>query len=220
MAEQKLRVGASIDAIAAMRDWDAQAARGFRALAQFGWYPDGAWTTGQPEEIARQYEKEPREEADRALCAYVNGRAQSFQETLCSNYPKRARFIRDAFDAHRAGKYTLSVPVMLAQADGICFDTLGEQIYRVKKLAAAVEPLSHKPILALSGRLAALLEQFPIVWGPAERAKYGGNMLNRHVVLHGESLDYDTEKRSCQAITFVNYVGNVMGLVASWKEHT
>jgi hypothetical protein len=190
-----------------------QTARIFRTLAKSGWYPDLDWWSGQAWHLAQALESGSRDSADEAMCMYVDARINAFEDSLSQKYPSRARFISDGLGAHRDGKYTLSVPVLLLQADGICMDTLKTHLCKVEsgKLKIA-QVLGKLPLVADhdGGSFAPLLEIFPIAWGKPERDKAGEDVFNRHVVLHGESLDYDTRTRSSQAVMLLNYVGAMM----------
>ena len=102
--------------------------------------------------------------------------------------------------AHREKRYALSIPVLLAQADGICQELQGEQLYK----------RNRKGEIALKAKIASKnVDEFtalmlPLVAGPRERLRFG-NQLNRHSILHGESTTYDTFENSCRAISFVSY---------------
>ena len=52
----------------------------------------------------------------------------------------------------------------------------------------------------------ALVEHIPLKHQMSKRGQVEGHILNRHAVMHGESLDYDTEENSLRAISLLNYV--------------
>jgi len=59
--------------------------------------------------------------------------------------------------------------------------------------------------------LEPLAQTLPI--GASQNERHDGfSELNRHMVLHGESLDYGTEKNSLKAISLINYVSIVLKL--------
>ena len=45
------------------------------------------------------------------------------------------------------------------------------------------------------------------------RAANGSTGLNRHAVMHGESLDYDTKEKSLRALSLLNYVAVALNLI-------
>lgn len=57
--------------------------------------------------------------------------------------------------------------------------------------------------------LSPLAQSLPISASEKERrADFSG--LNRHTVLHGESVDYGTKENSLRAISLINYVAHVL----------
>ena len=59
--------------------------------------------------------------------------------------------------------------------------------------------------------LSPLAQTLPIGASEHERPE-DFNELNRHMVLHGESLDYGTKINSLKAISLINYVAHVLTL--------
>ena len=59
--------------------------------------------------------------------------------------------------------------------------------------------------------LSPLSHSLPISASEYERDEYF-NELNRHQVVHGESLDYGTEINSLKSISLLNYVTQVLRL--------
>ncbi|HKI83818.1 MAG TPA: hypothetical protein VKA63_05715, partial [Candidatus Krumholzibacteria bacterium] len=134
-------------------------------------------------------------------------RIDSLLDEICDKFPSREAPLREALDAHRAGKYFLSTPVILIQADGICQDVLGVQLYSRRSgrpvLARAFEGRSDEAILM--SLIAPLLEPLPLTASSKERQD-SQPALNRHVVVHGESVDYGKREVSARAISFLAYV--------------
>ena len=54
-------------------------------------------------------------------------RLDIIEEALIDSYPHRGHLFQQAFEAHREGKYGLSIPVFLTQADGIFWDQTSEE---------------------------------------------------------------------------------------------
>ena len=113
--------------------------------------------------------------------------------------------------AHEAREYVLSVPVLLVQADGLCYDTIGVQLFKRKNVEPATAEYARSAGLGVfhAAVLAPLAESLPISAPKHERGD-GFDQLNRHEVLHGESVDYDTEVNSLRAWSLLNYVGTVL----------
>ncbi len=149
--------------------------------------------------------------ADDELCFAYEESTEYIRSGLIDRFPSRAHIIKDAFEAHEAGKYNLSVPVFLVQADGMWHERGGKHIFSGKREKAIKRradefrqgSLTRKFILALKNRSYPLLQSM--------KSHPGSPLpLNRHLVLHGDSLDYGTRKNSYQALAFLDYCGMVL----------
>ncbi len=151
------------------------------------------------------------EEADHALIEYFEARIDEIQESISKRFPNREKLIRAAFNAHRREEYELTIPILLAQADGICKEVLKEYLFmkqnKKPRTAIYVEQIASDTLKAAI--LSPLSQTLPI--GASEHERAGAfNELNRHMVMHGESLDYGTKTNSLKAISLINYVAHVL----------
>ena len=145
------------------------------------------------------------------MVAYLQHHLEPVENDIMSVFPKRAQILSAAFRAHSQKTFTLSVPAFLAQADGVCSELLGVGVYsrskRVPKTASAVEQFKHDELLS------SLLEPLRVAGAlnayEDERHQYP-DVLNRHEVLHGKSLDYATELNSFRAISLLSYLCSVV----------
>lgn len=140
-----------------------------------------------------------------ALSRHYSERLDDIENSVIARYPDRRKIIRSAFSAHRRGEYELSIPVFLAQADGVCTEeAAGKSYFRNKKgkpqTAEIVESITIDTFKeAIFSPLALVL---PINVSEGKRSEeFVG--LNRHTVLHGESPDYGTRLNSLKAISFL-----------------
>ena len=99
------------------------------ALAQHGWYLDPEMTLPGIADVVAHFARGQVAEANDELIAYFDQRRETILTTLCTAFPQRANVFTSAFEAHAAGKYDLSIPVLLTQADGICLELTGVQLY-------------------------------------------------------------------------------------------
>lgn len=177
------------------------------ALSEAGWYFDNE----MPFEDVMYFKEElvlsEPGQIDADLIAYFREALDRIEATLIRHHPDRTPFIRDAFEAHRAGKFTLSVPVLLAQADGICLDLSGAALFGGNgpfQVARRLEPEALE-----RAYLEPLLRGGPMTESKVRR-RMRQSHLNRHAVLHGESIDYNTEVVSLRAISFLNFVSHAL----------
>jgi len=180
-------------------------------LGNNGWYWDPEMLVPDLWTVQRGLEKGDVADTEKALVEYFRGRLADIEESIATKYPHRAKIIRAAFKAHSIGEYELSIPVLLSQTDGICREVVGQYLFikSDKKPSTAI----YVKTIATDTYRAALLEPLaqtlPISKSESERGK-GFNELNRHMVLHEESLDYGTEIYGLKAISLINYVAYVL----------
>ncbi len=182
-------------------------------LGAHGWYLDlemplpGLW------ELKKALSEGNVEEAEEAIAEYFAGRLDKIEGSIIEKFPNRQKMIRAAFNAHRRQEYELSIPVFLAQTDGICKEVVKQYLFmkqnRKPRTAIYVEQIASNTFRA--ALLQPLARPLPIGASERERAK-DFNELNRHMVLHGESLDYGTQVNSLKAISLINYVAHVLTL--------
>lgn len=189
----------------------AKMKKALKTLGEHGWFLDlempmpGIW---QLEEAMNDGNIK---EAEDALINYFRKRTSEIEGDLCNQFPNRAKILHAAFKAHSRGEYELSIPVLLAQADGICNEITGIQLYqkrnRVPATAVYVQQLANDTFRAAI--LHPLSLALPISASEKERGE-NFNDLNRHQVLHGESTAYGSEINSLKAISLLNYVAQVL----------
>lgn len=150
-------------------------------------------------------------DASKWLCDFFRERLNNIEQELIEAYPHRKRLLCDAFGAHQEGKYSLSVLVFLAQADGIFSEKSSERkslfIYEQRK--DAVQEHASQVVGCFNATYLYPLEvSLPLWMSERQRETSIGNFtgLNRHQVLHGESMDYDTEENSLKVISLLYYL--------------
>jgi hypothetical protein len=162
---------------------------------------------------------------DDVMANYYRANLQSFTDELTNNHPDRAPIIKAAVRAHTtlgSDGYFLSVPVFIAQADGLLTeitkvksammraDRGGQELQASKALR---EKLVADPKSLDLVRPLLNLHDLDFMKSTAARRlaeKTSGESftaLNRHQVMHGESWSYGTEINSLKAFSFLVHVG-------------
>lgn len=175
---------------------------------------------------------------DTILMAYYNDYWDYYSELLAEKYPARKTAIHAAINAHRSlapAGYSLSIPVFLAQADGIFSEVTGipSAMDKVKgqNLIKGSQWLSIQigaDEKAMGSLLPALeLHELDILKSQGARnakARETGKVfdaLNRHQVMHGEVSDYGTEINSMKAFSFLLFVAlHVPGILEDAKKRS
>lgn len=186
-------------------------------LAQHGLYLDFNMPLTNLWDIKKAISSGEINEVEEALVEYFESQLEEIEKSLSGQFPHRSHIISSAIKAHRNGEYFLSIPVLLAQTDGICKEVVDQYLFMKKdrkpRTAIYVEQVAADTYKAVL--LSPLAATTPISASEHERDE-GGNLLNRHMVLHGESLDYGSKVYSLKAISLVNYVSQALGADAAY----
>lgn len=193
------------------RELPAKIQEALLLLAQHGWYLDFNMPIPSLWDIKEAISSGEIDEVEEALVAYFESQLDEIENSFSAQFPHRSHIIASAFKAHRNGEYFLSIPVLLAQTDGICKEVVDQYLFMKKdkkpRTAIYVEQIAadtYKTAL-----LSPLAARTPIGASEHEREE-GFNLLNRHMVLHGESLNYGSRVNSLKAISLVNYVSQAL----------
>lgn len=184
-------------------------------LANRGWFFDPNMPLPSMWQTKTLIEEGKADQADTFMAAHFENRLDEIEAQLASALPDRARFFSAGFEAHRQGKFSLSILMFIAQADGVCAELRGGHFF-LKDRKGRPQPATYAEGFAgdFMDEIAhlALAEDLPIRNRMATWLASGATGLNRHGVMHGESLDYDTKENSLRAISLLNYVGLALDL--------
>ena len=180
-------------------------------LGNHGWFFDLEMPLSFLWELENALNQGHIEEAEAALADYFREHLLSIENRLNPKFPHRAKAISMAFSAHKRGEYELSIPVFLAQTDGICYEVVNQYLFmrRNKKPGTAIYVDAVVSNTFRHALLSPLSQSLPISASENERGEHF-NALNRHQVMHGESLGYGTEINSLKSISLLNYVSEVL----------
>ena len=177
-----------------------------RMMAQHGWYLDPEMPVTTPSSIVQALQEESAKDVEAALVCHFQERVNEIEIDVASSFPQRKHILLDAFEAHRDGKYNLSVPTLLAQADGMCNETWAFCVFMGKDRARESADLVRNSNSDMRKQLVGLLGDPIPLWQSVKRRGAGFSGLNRHQVLHGESVSYGTKTNSLKAISFLRYL--------------
>ena len=183
-------------------------------LAEHCWYFDFNMPMDMLQELKETILQGDIAEVEYALKEHFDGRLDEIEISLITQFPHRADKIRSAFNAHRWGEYNLSVPAFLIQTDGVCKEMTGKSFFMQKnrqpKIANYVEKrVKTKYMAALIGPLIITTQ----INASEHEREEGSNKLNRHTVMHGESLDDGTKANSLKALSLLNYASQVLEML-------
>jgi hypothetical protein len=202
-----------------MKEVPAEMAELSVELAKRGWYLGLDMPFPFLYAVRRLLREKSFDAVDKALISYFEKEGRGIESIILSDFPNRAVILEPAFRAHRKKQYALSVPVFLSQADGICAQLLGVGFYsrqkgRPKTASAAERFRGSEFISSLLEplRVSGALNAFE-----NERDQYP-DILNRHEILHGKSVDYATPISSFRVFSLLAYVASAVLTANEYQE--
>jgi len=192
-----------------------------------GWFFSWQGSLKAVNNLITQLETVEDEEIDNILSSHYTAYLPAYTSALTSSFPARKIAIDAAVYAHNmedADGFYLSIPVFLAQADGL-FSELSKtesplSIKSSKGGKAAVQGLEWiKNKIGNNQRPADLLDPLfqlhlldLLKSTGARKTEFEStgkvfSALNRHQILHGEVSDYGTEINSLKAFSFLVFMG-------------
>jgi hypothetical protein len=153
------------------------------------------------------------EDIDALFVDHYRSHWEEVESWVSERFPARAPLLKEAFAAHREGRYALAIPVFLAQADGMCDEALGRNGHlftgapgRVQERARLLEELAAQED---SFFLDAILEPLKTALPSSIANKAwleSQEIFSRNAILHGMDLGYGTELNALRAISLVDYL--------------
>ncbi|MBU4242586.1 MAG: hypothetical protein KKF52_05125, partial [Nanoarchaeota archaeon] len=90
--------------------------------------------------------------AEDTLVKYFENHLCEFEKSILKKFPSRKHLLKAAFNAHRREEYCLSIPIFLAQTDGICKEAVGQYLFmksnRKPQTAIYVEQIANDTFMA------------------------------------------------------------------------
>ncbi len=181
-------------------------------LGQHGWYVDFELPFRAIFDFAQDIGGRDHAAAELVLCQYFDERMEGLLKQVEESFGHRHQIIASAFRAHERGEFDLSIPVILAQTDGICFEVTNVQLYQLSKPKHFMKAFPDADGAITAALLAPLSTELPMVFPQRKRTAHPP-LLNRHAILHGESCDYGTRENSSRAVSHLAYVISVLALM-------
>lgn len=177
-----------------------------------GWLVSPTLPVGDFLWIYRELETHQLEVAESNLVDHFEERIQELIEETYEYQPfrKRKHLLDQALRAHQRSEYGLAIPVFLSALEGVVIESFADD-----KLFARRDRWIRR--VSVDNLMEAFCEAFwttmvDILW-----KSYGlkdeppSQALNRHLILHGRSVDYDTKRNSVQVVLALNYLAFVIG---------
>ncbi|OZI64592.1 hypothetical protein [Bordetella genomosp. 4] len=204
--------------------------------AAHGWFVGWNDTAQEVFDLTAKINSAADADIDEVLATHYRARVHAYGAELCAAYPHRAKPINAAVSVHRSPDsdgFFLSVPVFLAQADGVLHEITGCESPMSKVGKAGAKRIKAAPFLESNaddsmiafGALEPILDiiHSRLLMSSSERSETqrmtgtSFSFLNRHQVMHGESSDYGSEVNSLKAFTLLTFIGLHLPLAMKHK---
>lgn len=158
---------------------------------------------------------------DQVFKEYFEENFEAIAQGLVRNYAHRTEPINAAVAAHKSdalsGAYFLSIPVFLAQADGILSEVVGiNSVFQKGGRDKLIAKVAGWDLVSDVKGLLQPFEEFhklDLVRGKNDDQPNAFTALNRHEVMHGNSQTYGTRINSLKAFSLLAFVGLHVPLV-------
>lgn len=188
-------------------------------LANYGWYLNLDSGVSLPNELGQLIREEKIEEVDEFLIEYYNENMDRMFNDLSNHFPERKEIFIQILESYKQKQYFLVIPCVLAQIDGICFDSTTRKFFIKEKknkdlsflpeiaeefanITSSVADAFSRPIFYQTpiSSHESKLENFPV-------------KLNRHLIMHGIDKDYGNEKNSLKCMSLLFYMADMLTLI-------
>ncbi|MCP4481329.1 MAG: hypothetical protein GY817_00670 [bacterium] len=98
-------------------------------LGEKGWFLDIEMPLTYLQKFHNEIKNGNIEQAENALIIYFEERLDAIEKSLIEKFPNRKSIFLATFKAHKNKDYVLSIPILLAQSDGICYEKINQHFF-------------------------------------------------------------------------------------------
>jgi hypothetical protein len=189
----------------------------FDFLARRGWVGfEDYFTTAEFKWLMQIEKRRGKRRVDQIVCRKFRSRRHRLLTRMVRNWRRisylaqRSRVIREAIQAHKKGKYALSIPSLLPLLDGLSARIVGKIIGPRKPiLAKEAAELYHSAEKEVWSDC-VLSVVTGLVYRHYDFAKRPPSTINRHAIMHGEVVGYPTEANSLRVILLIDTFARIL----------
>lgn len=174
-------------------------------MADNGWYPNWFTFFYTPETETNSI--------DELMCMHLDENWDDITQKILELCQNRTHILEVAFNLHKSGNYIASIPLFLAQADGICCESLKSFLFTGNETEEKIKELIDNGEIETSILTDILLEPFKLknhhnagISKHSPQAK--SKAPNRNGILHGHRrhMDYGTEINSLKCFSLLSFI--------------
>lgn len=185
-----------------------------------GWYISYDMSISDVKLMAELKRKNKIQDLEILLLNHAKNLIPEIKKKIHLEFPDREKIISDAISAHDEKRFTLSIPIFLIQAEGICREILetspyftrgkkGENIIK-KKIEEVLNRYSVKGIRPKFDSITNIFLNHLLNETEITKKTNGISVksqgVHRQSIIHGWNINYPNEKNSLKAICFLNYI--------------
>lgn len=179
-------------------------------LSEVGWFIPLSIGPGELNFYAKEVLEDRVELVNKRMIELLDSEMEYFERIIIERFPHRKSALISSLKAHKEEEYYLSIPVFFAQTEGICKELTSFRYFKTsknqpetKKWVSNFISGSFIEILLKPMRNKEVFRQNQIPDEPLG--------LNRHDVLHGDSLDYGEDRvNSYKALSLLFYISETV----------
>ncbi|MCK4663744.1 MAG: hypothetical protein KAT68_12810 [Bacteroidales bacterium] len=178
-------------------------------LANLGWFISLDLTPRETGEICLKIKENNIQAIDNYMVDYVVHKIDRVEKEVIKAFPKRIKPLEAGFRAYRKKEYYLSIPVLIAQIDGICKDSFEQYFFtsnknKKKKTRKKFSDLNYNEIL--NAFFTPTGEKINISKNKDEFQDAKHKVYNRHEIMHGIDNDYGNKINCLKIISLLDYI--------------
>jgi hypothetical protein len=185
-------------------------------LAEYGWYLDFDTNIDLPIRLGIKIKKNDIESVDEYLIDYYRRNFDKIIISLSTKHPDRKEVFEQISIAHKQGLYSVSIPSIFSQVDGVCYD-FTEKLFFIKNkakeknkyLPQISNEITNISNIALESFLSPIYNQTPIIAHESILNEFPVR-LNRHLIMHGIEKEYGNEKNSLKCLSLLKYLSDIL----------
>lgn len=188
-------------------------------LSKYGWYLDLGSELYLPNQLGSLIKEDEIDKVDEILIEYYTENLDEILINLSAKYPDRKEIFQQIISGHKEQKYYLTIPCILTQVDGICFDITTKKYFITEKKDKKFKYLPEvaTEFANISGSISEafsmpILNQTTINSHESEVEKIPVK-LNRHLIMHGVDKEFGTEKNSLKCLSLLVYLSDMLTLI-------
>lgn len=179
-------------------------------IAEHGWFIELDTELNLPLKLVSDIENGQPEEINDYLIKYYSSNLKRIISVLNKRHPTRHEIFDEIHNSYNEKKYFVTIPCILSQVDGICFDYTKKKFFiRNHRLPQVLPELEKMSNSFLDLFLSPLKNQTPIMT-IEENVKNFPSKLNRHEIIHGVNTTYGTELNSLKCISLLKYISDLL----------